>query len=199
MNKNFAKAIEDRRSIYAIGKESPITDQELQSIIEHSVKYTPTSFNSQSARAVLLLGKAHDRLWDITLETLRKIVPEDAFVSTEAKIISFQNGYGTILFFEDQENVQELQEKYALYKDNFPIWSLQSSGMLQFTVWVALEDAGLGASLQHYNPLIDDQVKEEWKLPKKWKLHAQMPFGKPVEAPGEKQFSPIENRVKIFG
>jgi predicted oxidoreductase (fatty acid repression mutant protein) len=87
---------------------------------------------------------------------------------------------------------------FGLYKDNFPVWSLQSSGMLQFTIWTALEDAGLGASLQHYNPLIDDQVKSLWKLPDKWKLLAQMPFGKPLAAPSEKEFLPLEGRVKVF-
>ena len=30
--------------------------------------------------------------------------------------------------------------------------------MLQLVVWTALEAEGLGATLQHYNPLIDDEV-----------------------------------------
>ena len=39
-----------------------------------------------------------------------------------------------------------------------------------------LEDAGMGASLQHYNPLSDDEVRKAWNLPGDWKLVAQMPF-----------------------
>ena len=31
-----------------------------------------------------------------------------------------------------------------------------------------------------------------------WKLIVQMPFGKPMEQPDEKQFQPLENRIKIF-
>jgi predicted oxidoreductase (fatty acid repression mutant protein) len=146
----------------------------------------------------VLLGQQHDKLWEITRESLRKIVPAENFASTEEKINSFQNGFGTVLFLEDQAIVEGLQERFALYKDNFPIWSLQSSGMLQFTVWTSLEEAGLGASLQHYNPLIDEQVKAEWKFPNHWKLLAQMPFGKPLAAPGEKEFAPLESRVKVF-
>ena len=69
------------------------------------------------------------------------------------------------MYFEDQVVVEGLQEQFALYKDNFPIWSLQSSGMLQFTIWTSLEAEGLGASLQHYNPLIDEQVKAEVETP----------------------------------
>ena len=40
---------------------------------------------------------------------------------------AFKSGYGTVLYFEDSEVVEELQEKFALYKENFPIWSQQSS------------------------------------------------------------------------
>lgn len=196
--KEFFQLIENRRSYYEIDKSSPISDKEIQDIIEHSIKYVPSSFNSQSARVVLLLGENHDKLWEIVRETLRKIVPADAFASTDAKIDSFKNGYGTVLFFEDEEVVESLQKQFELYKDNFPVWSLQSSGMLQYTIWVALEGAGLGASLQHYNPLIDDEVKEKWNLPKKWKLLAQMPFGTPKGKPGDKEFAPIESRFKIF-
>lgn len=198
MSNSFSKAIENRRSIYAISKESPISEDEIKKIVEHGVKYTPSSFNSQSARVVILLGKEHDRLWDITRETLRKIVPADSFASTDEKMNAFKNGYGTVLFFEDQSVVEGLQAQFALYKDNFPIWSLQSNGMLQLVIWTSLEEAGLGASLQHYNPLIDDEVKQQWGLPKEWKLLAQMPFGKPVAAPQAKEFAPLESRVKLF-
>ena len=61
-----------------------------------------------------------------------------------------------------------------------------------------LEDAGLGASLQHYNPLIDEAVAREWKLPASWKLTAQMPFGSPECKPDEKTFLPLDGRLKMF-
>lgn len=195
---NLFQLMEKRRSYYGIEKKSPVSDQEIREIIEHAVKYVPSAFNSQSARVVLLLGKNHDALWEITRETLRKIVPADSFASTDAKIDGFKGGYGTVLFFEDEEVIENLQNQYSLYKDNFPVWSLQSSGMLQYTIWLALEGAGFGASLQHYNPLIDDEVKAKWNLPKKWKLIAQMPFGAPTSEPGEKDFAPLESRVKVF-
>ncbi len=199
MKRSFNEVVENRRSYYGIDKASDISKEEIKSIVEHSVKYVPSAFNSQSARTVLLFGEQHDRLWEIVREVLKKVVPEGAFEKTSEKLDSFKNGFGTVLFFEDQAVVEGLQEQFALYKDNFPVWSLQSSGMLQYVVWAALEDAGLGASLQHYNPLIDEQVKAEWSLPEKWKLLAQMPFGRPIADPGEKEFSPLEDRVKIFG
>jgi predicted oxidoreductase (fatty acid repression mutant protein) len=198
MSKNFLTAVADRRTYYGITKETTISDARIKEIIDHAVKFTPSAFNSQSGRIVLLLGQQHDKLWDITKESLRKIVPADSFSSTEDKINSFQNGYGTVLFFEDHSIVESLQQQFALYKDNFPVWSLQSSGMLQFVIWTALEEEGLGASLQHYSELIDADVKKEWNLPQSWKFMAQMPFGKPIVQPDEKQIQPLEDRIKLF-
>ncbi|MGZ0052142.1 nitroreductase family protein [Brevibacillus gelatini] len=198
MGKDFFTAVKDRRTYYGISKEAAVSDERIRELVEEAVKHTPSAFNSQSARVVVLLGEQHDKLWNITKETLRKIVPAENFASTEEKMNAFGNGYGTILFFEDQSVIKSLQEKFAAYKDNFPIWSEQSSGMLQFVVWTALEIEGFGASLQHYNPLIDEEVQKTWNLPSEWKLIAQMPFGKPTAQPGEKQFQPLEERVKFF-
>jgi len=198
MSKNFFTAIADRRSYYGISKGKVVSDDRINEIIEHAVKHTPSAFNSQSARIVLLLGDHHDKLWDIAKENLRNIVPADQFSTTEDKINSFQSGYGTVLFFEDNSVVESLQQQFALYKDNFPIWSQQSSGMHQFVIWTALEIDGFGASLQHYNEIIENDVKKEWNIPENWKLIGQMPFGKPTAEPNEKEFQPLENRIKIF-
>ena len=198
MSKNFFTAVADRRSYYGISKENVVSDDRIKEIIEHAVKHTPSAFNSQSARIVLLLGDHHDKLWDIAKENLRKIVPADQFSSTEDKINSFKSGYGTVLFFEDNSVVESLQQQFALYKDNFPIWSQQASGMHQFVIWTALEIDGFGASLQHYNEIIENDVKKEWNIPENWKLIGQMPFGKPTANPDEKQFLPLEERIKVF-
>jgi predicted oxidoreductase (fatty acid repression mutant protein) len=165
MSKDLYSAIKDRRSIYGISKEAVVADEKIIEIIKHAVKHAPSAFNSQSGRAVVLLGEHHNRLWDITMEALRRKVPEAKFAPTETKINSFRNGYGSVLFFEDQETVKGLQDRFPSYSENFALWSLQSSGMLQYIVWTSLEAEGFGASLQHYNPLIDEQVKKEWNIP----------------------------------
>ena len=198
MNKDFKSAIKDRRSIYGISKEVIVSPEKIQEAINYAVMHTPSAFNSQTARLVVLFGDNHDKLWDITKESLRKIVPADKFAPTDEKINSFKNGYGTVLFFEEMSIVEGLQQQFPLYKDNFPLWSQHSSGMLQFVVWTSLEMEGLGASLQHYNPLIDEDVKNQWSIPANWKLIAEMPFGKPTAEVKEKEFQPIEMRVKVF-
>lgn len=198
MDKSFYNAIKERRSIYGIDKEIGVSEEKIEEVIKEAVKYTPSAFNSQSGRVVVLFGKDHDKLWDITKESLRKIVPENKFASTEEKINSFRSGYGTVLFFEDMSIIEGLQEKFALYKDNFPIWSQQSSGMLQYIIWTSLELEGLGASLQHYNELIENEVKKQWNILDNWKLIAQMPFGNPTASAGDKDFMPLEERVRVF-
>lgn len=199
MERNLKEALRHRRSYYAIGNKSLISDAEIEEIIDFAALYTPSAFNSQSARFVLLLGDHHKKLWEIVKETLKNVVAAPAYAVTEAKIDkSFASGYGTVLFFDDRTVVEGLQKAYPLYHDKFPEWAFQSAGMQQLAVWTMLEDAGFGVSLQHYNPLIDKAVFSEWKLPPSWELLAQMPFGLPVEPPSKKEYKPLEDRVKVF-
>ncbi|MDL2324960.1 nitroreductase family protein [Ruminococcaceae bacterium OttesenSCG-928-A16] len=196
--KDFLQAIANRRSIYTLSAESTITDERIEEILTTAVLNGPTYYNSQSSRAVLLLGANHAKLWQIVLDTLRPMVAPDKFGNTEKKIATFAAGYGSILFFDDTDVTSHFMEEYPTYRDTFPGWALQHNGMLQYAVWAALEAEGLGASLQHYNPLIDTAVQNEWNLPKSWQLLAQMPFGKPTALPAPKEKEPIETRMKIF-
>lgn len=199
MERNFKEALKHRRSYYHITNTSPISDAEIKEIIDCAVTNVPSAFNSQSTRIVLLLGENHKKLWNITKEILKKIVPETSFPATEAKIDgSFRSGYGTILFFEDKSVIEHLQNSFPSYKDRFPIWSQHTSGMHQLAIWSMLENKGLGASLQHYNPLIDEAVQKEWGISSTWELIAQMPFGTPTEQPGEKEIKPLEHRILVF-
>lgn len=198
MTNVYIEAIKQRRTQYALGKTLPVAPEAVVEIVRDAVKHAPSSFNSQSSRVVVLFGEESNKLWSIAKESLRKIVPAEAFAQTEAKLDSFDAGAGTVLFFEDQNVVKGLQEQFALYADNFPIWSEQASGMAQHAVWTALANAGIGASLQHYSPLIDADVAQTWDIPSSWKLRAQMPFGS-NEAPfGEKTFIDDAERFKIF-
>lgn len=195
--KDFFAAVKDRRTYYGISKASPVSDDRIKEIVRFAVKHVPSAFNSQSGRAVLLLGKSSDEFWSMVKESLRKIVPADKFAPTEEKINGFGSGYGTVLFFEDSRPVNNLQEQFPSYAAHFPVWSDHSSGMLQYIVWAGLESEGFGASLQHYAPVVEDDVRKKWDIPAEWSLIAQMPFGVPVAGPGEKEFLPLEDRVWI--
>lgn len=199
MERNFKEALKHRRSYYHISNSSPISDNEIKEIIDFAVMHVPSAFNSQSTRVVLLLGENHMKLWNITKDILKKIVAEEIFENTQAKIDhSFAAGYGTILFYEDMSVIEYLQQNFPTYHEKFPLWAQQTSAMHQLAIWTMLEDAGLGASLQHYNPLIDERVAQEWHIPSHWELIAQMPFGTPTEEPGKKEFQPLDKRVLVF-
>ena len=104
-----------------------------------------------------------------------------------------------VLFFVDRSVVKGMQEKFPLYADKFPVWAIHSDGMAQHIAWTALEADGLGANLQHYNPLIDAGVQKTWNVPIEWELSAQLVFGTPTGTAGEKEFSDLSDRLKIFG
>ena len=193
---SVVNTINKRRSRYALKNELPISEDRLRSMIENIVEAMPTQMNSQSSRVFVLMGADHEKFWDITLDELQKVTPAEFFSKTLDKVnTGFKAGYGTVLYFEDQETIESLEESYPLYAHNFPSWSEQASGMLQMTVWSALAEEGIGASLQHYTELIDDSVKAQWQIPQNWKMLGQMPFGIAVDVPGSKQGLPIESRV----
>lgn len=199
MSNAFINSISKRRTQYALGKNLPLPQQEVSQLIQEAIKLSPSSFNSQSSRAVILFGAESDKFWGFVMEALRKIVPADSFAPTEAKINSFAAGAGTVLFYEDQDVIAGLQQQFAAYAENFPVWSEQASGIAQFAVWVALSEANIGASLQHYNPLPDAAAAAEWNLPASWKLRAMMPFGSNEGGFGEKTFMDDAERFRVFG
>ncbi|WP_151723380.1 nitroreductase family protein [Acinetobacter junii] len=195
---NFLNSIKARRTIYAIGKNVTVDQAKIEETIREAVKQSPSAFNSQTSRVVTLYGESHTNFWNIVRETLRKIVPAEAFEGTNQKIDSFAAGFGTVLFYEDQDVVKGLQEQFALYADNFPVWSEHSSAIAQFATWTALSEIGIGASLQHYNPIVDAEVAETYDIPANWKLRAQLVFGSTEAPAGDKPFMDDAARFKTF-
>lgn len=199
MEKCFLHALAMRRSVYSLSNKIALSDDELRQNLAEVVKNVPSAYNVQSARVVLLLGEQHQKLWQIVQDSLYPLVPPEKRAATESKIQeSFAAGYGTILFFEDTEALEDMQNKFPLYNDKFSIWAEQANGMLQYAVWTMLAAAGIGASLQHYNPLIDEKVKQTWKLPEFWQLKAQMPFGGIKTPPTDKTFISLAEKLKVF-
>ncbi len=196
----FWDAIKNRHSIYGLSNEEIVPRERIEEILRDTLNHMPSTYNVQSTRFVLLFGEDHKALWEITLDELKKLTTPERFVQTTSKVNgSFASGYGTILFFEDQAATDELIAKYPTYADKFTQWAQHTNAMHQYVIWTALEAEGLGASLQHYNPLIDQPVKQRWNLPESWTLIAQMPFGKPTAPGGQKPKKPIEDRMKVFG
>ena len=180
--------LRNRRSRYQLDRNIPLSHQQLLDLIDEVTAQVPDAFNMQSQRLVVVTGENQDALWNRIFEVFEGKVPRE-------KIDSFRAGYGTILYFSDQAVTEEMAGKFPTYADKFPHWAAQSLGMLQFSLWVALREAGIGASLQHYNPVIDHEVKQMFDLPETWVLDAQMPFGLASDEPSPKQLQDIRQRV----
>ena len=123
------EAARTRRSVYALNKNLPLPAEEVAAIVEHAVLHTPSSFNSQSTRVVVLFGAEHEKLWQLTEAALRQIVPADKFEPTTQKLAGFAAAAGTVLFFEDQSVVHGLQEQFPAYAANFPVWAEHADAM----------------------------------------------------------------------
>ncbi|KAA8572128.1 hypothetical protein EYC84_002044 [Monilinia fructicola] len=181
----FIELLKARRTIYALEAKSPIPDSKIQEIVEQAILHVPSSFNSQTTRVVLLFKGEHEKLWNITEEVLKGVVPPEQFEGTAKRIGGFRNGYGTVswflpfaftlLFRELSPSQSAIRIRY-LCRERFPGWATQSDAITQYAIWVALEAEGLGANLQHYNPLIDAKVAAEWNIPADWELNAQLVF-----------------------
>lgn len=187
---SFINNLEKRRTYYNINRELPVSESEVIEIIEKVTEATPDAFNMKSARVVVAVGEKQDQLWDTIYDVFGGQVERE-------KIDSFKSAYGTILYFTDDAVVKSLQEQFAFYAANFPIWANQSNGMLQSNVWTALREVGIGASLQHYNPVINEAVAKLFDLPSNWNLLAQMPFGGIGSEPDAKEKEDISKRVLI--
>ena len=192
------ESLAKRHSAYNIDKKSSLTNDEVVKLVQDAALLTPSSFNSQSPRMVVLFGDENEKFWDITREELRKVAPAEGFERTVQKLENFK-GQGTILFYTDEATVKDLEEKFPLYAHNFPLWAMHENGMLQLVIWSALAENGIGASLQHYNPVVDAAVVEEFGVDPSWKLIAQMPFGADLGEKTEKDKLPIETRVIVKG
>ena len=198
--KTLQQLAEKRRSIYALSNQLPVSNDEIVKLVEHAVLHTPSAFNSQSTRIVVLFGDDHNKLWQMTEDTLRDIVDnEEQFAATKQKMDGFKAGAGTVMFFEDHSVIRDMQAAAPLYADKLQIWSHQTSAMHQYVIWTALASINVGANLQHYNPIIDKKVANEWNIDEHWELNAQMVFGAIEQPAGDKEFKPVADRMQVFG
>ena len=104
-------AIDTRRSIYSLTNKSPIPQSSIISIVESAIKHTPSAFNVQATRAVVLFGAEHEKLWDIADGLLNRNVPENVYAALGPKVAGLRAGHGTVLWLEDQDDLNLLGKK----------------------------------------------------------------------------------------
>ncbi|GMK58729.1 hypothetical protein CspeluHIS016_0601710 [Cutaneotrichosporon spelunceum] len=201
-NMSFRDAIEARRSYYNITDESTLSNEQLEELVADAIKYTPSSFNSQTSRAVLVTGEKNKALWNAVWEAHKPNLKVEELPVYEDKFKnSYAAGYGTIVFYEDQDAIDSFVKNFPIVQWTIKDWVQNSNGMAQYIAWTALAANGMGANLQHYgqySPVNADAINKHLDVPSGWKVPiAMLAFGVPsdINAPGNpayaKTFEPL--------
>lgn len=93
---NLFEAAETRLSVYALTNKSTISDDRIKEIVNTAVKHAPSGFNVQSARAVILLKKDHEKLWDIAEAILKRTMPDELYQKLARSVAGYRSGYGSV-------------------------------------------------------------------------------------------------------
>ncbi|OCF35502.1 hypothetical protein I316_02554 [Kwoniella heveanensis BCC8398] len=203
---SLLSVVEARRSCYVIDNKCPHEQQQIITLVEKCLLHTPSMFNMQSTRIVVLFGDHHRKLWAMVAESLgleilqkRPNVAYQHFETVEAKISTLRKGYGTVLFFEDNEAIEETACQYPAYSPRLPTWSSQSSAIAQYAVWLAFTELSprIGTTLQHYSP-DRGEMERLWAIPQTWEMTGQMPFGNIEADPPSKTFRDIKQSVHAY-
>ncbi|QIO05784.1 nitroreductase family protein [Acinetobacter shaoyimingii] len=196
--KNLLDYMKQRRTVKSLGKKVIYSRDYLTRLIKEAVHCCPSALNSQSVRVVILNDKAHYKFWKMVKAVQKNHVPEHIYESAVLRIEMCEEAFGTVLFFEDAQVVKALQKQKPLQAADFEVWSEQTSGMAQFAVWTAISSVGLGAALQHYNPMIDVETKALLNLPDSWDLKAQLVFGSIQKTADEKSYEDDDTLFRVF-
>lgn len=191
--------VETRRTQYAIGNNTDLSNEEIAERLTEIVKDVPTAFNSQTSRIAIVFGEDNVKLWDHILDVQKDVLQGEMWDMMSGVMEGAKNGVGTVLFFEDLDAVEQMPvngDRGEAYKQN-------NNANTQYATWLGLTELGLGGSLQHFNvgyeQGFDKSVKELLDLPERWELQAQLPFGSIEGENGEKEYIADNERVRIIG
>ncbi|MGO4937516.1 nitroreductase family protein [Fundicoccus sp. Sow4_H7] len=196
--KKFIDVVKNRRSIYAIGKESEYSIEQIVERLREVQNHVPTAFNSQTSRLVVLSGEANEKFWELIYTVQKDVLSQDMWDYMSPVIVGAKEGLGTVLFFEDREAVATMPtqgQRTEAYKQN-------NSANAQYATWLALAEMNLGGSLQHFNigyeQGFDSAVREMFDLPNSFEMIAQIPFGSIVQPAAEKEVIAGEEKVRLI-
>ncbi|GAW19225.1 hypothetical protein ANO14919_087100 [Xylariales sp. No.14919] len=93
----LGEAIENRRSVHKLYDDVSVPDSRIEEILRHAVLYSPTPFNCQSSRTVLLVKDEHKKFWDLAREIAQATEPPALFEKVyEPQTKMFRAAYGTV-------------------------------------------------------------------------------------------------------
>ena len=187
--------IEIRRSNYDLENNIELSKKDLINLLRKIVYYSPSPFNVQSSKVVFLNKKSHNLLWNTVVEEyLKKNNNGELLDSEKARIKRESKAYGTILFYKDEQIIEEFKENLDDYeKRELDGWCTEESAMLQMNIWNELRLKNIGAHLVHFDN-IDEEISVAFDINKKYKLVAMMVFGSIVQEAAVKPKKDINKR-----
>lgn len=187
--------IEKRRSNYDLENNIELSKKDLINLLRKIVYYSPSPFNVQSSKVVFLNKKSHNLLWNTVVEEyLKKNNNGELLDSEKARIKRESKAYGTILFYKDEQIIEEFKKILDDYeKRELDGWCTEESAMLQMNIWNELRLKNIGAHLVHFDN-IDEEISVAFDINKKYKLVAMMVFGSIVQEAAVKPKKDINKR-----
>lgn len=201
LEETLVDKLKTRRQIYALGRKVQHSQNDLIDLIIEASASCPSYMDLKTTKIVILFGASHQTFWNIVEDVQRKHLPQHIVEAELSKIQQCVDALGTVLFFEDVQEVKKMQKQTPLTAEHLPEWSAQICGRAQYAVWGALLDLGLGANLQYYSDDLQLALNEQFAIHRDWVLRAELVFGSIEHHKGrETEYRPLidENSVKIF-
>ncbi|MFT4039142.1 MAG: nitroreductase family protein [Thermomicrobiales bacterium] len=179
----ITELLAQRRSIRRLdgGDLTPAVIERLQ----EAVRRTPAAFGVTPWQ-IVVLHEQQEAFWDEVAAGFRVGLAEDRLPRYLERLEGLRAGAGAILIYEDLAARPALETNWGLAAETAHDFVQQGLGMVQLALWLVLTEAGLVASLQHWDWLIQDRLAPLLDLPTdRFRLIAVLPVGAPAELPRE--------------
>lgn len=96
MADTYLEQMKTRRTVYSLEASSPISDDRIIEVAREVILHSPSSFNCQATRMVVLLKTEHVKFWELAKECFKATMQGDVYKEYEKKLLQRQNAYGTV-------------------------------------------------------------------------------------------------------
>ena len=198
MSNAYIDALKKRRTQYALGRNLSLSKEELIALVKDAVKHSPSSFNSQSSRALVLFGAESVKLWDLAIEAVRVARPK---ASTRPKPSSRASPPAPAPSCSSKTRTWSA----ACKRSSRCTPTTSRSGRNRLAAWPSCR-SGPRWPTPAWAPACSTTTRWStpmWRasgnIPASWKLRAQMPFGSNEAGFGEKAFMDDAERFRVAG
>src|SRR6187402_2160574 len=100
--RTFLDMLVARRTNFALRADAAICNRRIEEVVTVALRHVPSPFNTQTSRIILLLGRDHKKLWDITMEVILPRLEGSQLEASKLKLDNFKRAHGTVSAFQPQ-------------------------------------------------------------------------------------------------